>query len=76
MPLRKRAAPSIQPGTHWQAFLNNAGLDNGRLAVQANKRGRWFGQPSVQARIRLVLELHDRPNITQTLRTPLGAGYG
>lgn len=76
LPLRKRAAPSIQPGTHWQAFLKNAGLDNGPLAVQVNKRGKWLGEPRVRAHIVLSLEFHEKPNLTRTLRTPLRAGYG
>lgn len=74
--LRERAAPSIRPGTHWEALLNNARLEKGPLAVEANERERWFGEPDVNARIRLQLRFMDQPGLTRVLRTPLRAGYG
>ena len=76
LPLRKRAAPSIKPGTHWEGFLDNAGLDGGPIAVAANDRGRWFGEPDVWVRVQLTLQLTEHPDLTRTLSTPLRAGYG
>jgi hypothetical protein len=73
--LRERAAPSIQTGTHWEAFLDDAGLDDGPLAVQANAHGRWFGVPKVRARVRLSLHFVAEPRLARTLRTVLHAGY-
>lgn len=74
--LGKRVAPSLRPGTEWQGFLKNAGLDNGPLAVEGNARGKWFGEPPVRARIRLTLDLNEMPSVTRSLCTPLRAGYG
>jgi hypothetical protein len=73
--LRERAAPSVRPGTHWEAFLENAGLDDGPLAVQKRPDGKWMGEPEVIARIRLTLRFAGQPSLTRVLRTPLRAGY-
>lgn len=73
--LRERAAPSIRPGTHWEAFLDNAGLDDGPLAVKTTPNGRWFGEPKPIARIRHTVRFDGQPSLTRVLRTPLRAGY-
>jgi hypothetical protein len=73
--LRERAAPSIRPGTHWEAFLENAGLDDGLLAVQTGPDGKWMGEPDVIARVRLTLRFAGQPSVTRVLRTPLRVGY-
>jgi hypothetical protein len=71
--LRYQEAPTRE--RMYMGFLRPAGLADGPLRVPFTARGKWFGEGSPSARVRVWIEADGRTRAA-TVRVPLRAGWG